>query len=106
MDMRKCSECGELYSVSYKKCPFCEEEEALREGEEIRRNIHKGKRVAHGGRRFSLVTPTLIVLIIIMASLLIYLLRDGKDTADDSVDNPPVEDVTQDDIKIKELLMI
>lgn len=96
MAMKRCSICGEKYSETYRDCPFCEEEEALREGEEIRRNIHKGKRVAHAGRRFSLITPTLIVLIIIMASLLIYLLRDN-DAADekDPVNTPPVEDVTQ-----------
>ena len=98
MTMKRCPICGEKYSDTYRDCPFCEEEEALLEGEEIRRNIHGGKRTAHGGRRFSLITPTLIVLIIIMAALLIYLLRDGKDTADDPVDKPPVEDVVQDDV--------
>jgi hypothetical protein len=90
--MKRCQICGEKYSETYRECPFCEEEEALREGEEIRRNIHKGKRVAHGGRRFSLVTPTLIVLIIIMASLLIYLLRDGDGKEEEVVDTPPVEE--------------
>ena len=98
MTMKRCPICGEKYSDTYRDCPFCEEEEALLEGEEIRRNIHGGKRTAHGGRRFSLITPTLIILIIIMAALLIYLLRDGKDTADDPVDKPPVEDVVQDDV--------
>ena len=92
MQMKRCQICGEKYSETYRECPFCEEEEALREGEEIRRNIHKGKRVAHGGRRFSLVTPTLIVLIIIMASLLIYLLRDGDGKEEEVVDTPPVEE--------------
>lgn len=97
MEMRRCPICGEKYSVTYRDCPFCEEEEALREGEEIRRNIHKGKRVAHGGRRFSLITPTLIILILIMASLLIHLLKDNDDTAKDQTENPPVEEVTPDD---------
>ena len=92
MQMKRCPICGEKYSETYRDCPFCEEEEALREGEEIRRNIRKGKRVAHGGRRFSLVTPTLILLIIVMASLLIYLLRDGEGREDKPVDVPPVED--------------
>ena len=97
MAMKRCPICGEKYSETYRDCPFCEEEEALREGEEIRRNIHKGKRVA-GGRRFSLITPTLIILIVIMASLLIYLLRDDDGAEDkDPVDTPPVEDVTPDD---------
>ena len=94
MQMKRCPICGEKYSETYRDCPFCEEEEALREGEEIRRNIRKGKRVAQGGRRFSLVTPILILLIIVMASLLIYLLRDGKGKEDKPVDKPPVEEVT------------
>lgn len=97
MAMKRCPICGEKYSETYRDCPFCEEEEALREGEEIRRNVHKGKRVAHGGRRFSLITPVLIILIILMASLLVYLLRDNDAVQDDSVDAPPVEDVTPDD---------
>jgi hypothetical protein len=71
--MNRCPVCGEKYSDTYKECPFCEEEEALRDGEEIRRAPKRGKRVAHA-KSFSLVTPTLIVLIIIMAGLLVYLL--------------------------------
>ena len=97
MPMKRCPICGEKYSETYRDCPFCEEEEALREGEEIRRNIHRGKRVAQGGRKFSLITPTLIVLILIMAGLLIYLLRDNDKAKDDSVEQPPVEEVTPDD---------
>ena len=95
MAMKRCPICGEKYSETYRDCPFCEEEEALREGEEIRRKIHGGKRAANGGRRFTLITPTLIILIMIMASLLIYLLRDGDDAAGDPVNEPPVGDVTQ-----------
>lgn len=97
MTMKRCPICGEKYSETYRDCPFCEEEEALLEGEEIRRNVRGGKRAAHGGRGFSLVTPTLIVLILIMAGLLIYLLRDNDRAEDDPVDNPPAEDVVQDD---------
>ena len=97
MPMKRCPICGEKYSETYRDCPFCEEEEALLEGEEIRRNIHRGKRVARGSRKFSLITPTLIILILIMAGLLIYLLRDNDDTPDDSVDPPPVEEEIPDD---------
>ena len=32
MELHKCQECGELYSVSYKRCPFCEEEEMISRG--------------------------------------------------------------------------
>ena len=94
MAMKRCPVCGEKYSDTYKDCPFCEEEEALREGEKLRR----GRRAAPRSRQFSLITPTLIVLIFIMAGLLVYLLygdqlkekfqKGGEDVT------PPTEDVT------------
>ena len=94
MAMKRCPVCGEKYSDTYRDCPFCEEEEALREGAKLRR----GRRVAPRSRQFSLVTPTLIVLIFMMAGLLVYLLygdqlkekfrKGGEDVT------PPTEDVT------------
>lgn len=76
MAMKRCPDCGEKYSDTYKYCPFCEEEEALREGERVRRSSGGGRRAAaRGGRHsYSLVTPTLIILILIMSALLVYLL--------------------------------
>ena len=94
MAMKRCPVCGEKYSDTYRDCPFCEEEEALREGAKLRR----GRRAAPRSRQFSLVTPTLIVLIFMMAGLLVYLLygdqlkekfRKGGEDA-----TPPTEDVT------------
>lgn len=95
MAMKRCPECGEKYSDTYRNCPFCEEEEALRDGEEIRRSAKRGRRAPHG-RQYSLITPTLIVLILIMAGLLIYLLygdkiaakldKDGKDDGQQTED--------------------
>ena len=38
MAMKRCPVCGEKYSDTYRDCPFCEEEEALREGEKLRRS--------------------------------------------------------------------
>lgn len=90
MAMKTCPHCGENYSDTYKECPFCEEEEVLQEGGQIRRG---GKRVA-GGRR-DMLTPTLLVLIVLMASLLVYLLK-GDEIADKLGGNdapPPVSDV-------------
>lgn len=88
MAMKRCPVCGEKYSDTYKDCPFCEEEAALREGEGIRRG--RGSRRASRSRQFSLITPTLIVLILIMAALLVYLLygdqlaeKFGKDQPED-----------------------
>lgn len=94
MAMKRCPVCGEKYSDTYRDCPFCEEEDALREGAKLRR----GRRAAPRSRQFSLVTPTLIVLIFIMAGLLVYLLygdqlkekfqKGGEDVT------PPTEEVT------------
>ena len=84
MALKRCPDCGEKYNDSYRYCPFCEEEEALRQGERLRRsNAAGGKRASRGGRQasYSLVTPTLVVLILLMSALLVYLLfgdRIGK----------------------------
>lgn len=97
MAMIRCPQCGEKYSDTYKECPFCEEEEALRDGEEIRRSPRRGKRAARS-RQYSLITPTLVVLIIVMAGLLIYLLYGDKLAekfgGEKTPEEPPVEDAT------------
>ena len=42
MSNRLCPKCGEEYSDTYKKCPFCQEEEAIRQGRPLHR--HSGDR--------------------------------------------------------------
>lgn len=79
MAMIRCPICGEKFSDTYRHCPFCEEEEALRQGEQIRRNVNRGgKRVAHRRQQPSLLSPLLILLILILAALLVYLLYGDK----------------------------
>lgn len=70
MAMKQCPKCGEQYSDTYKECPFCQEEEELESGV-FRRS---GRRTVKRSRQFSLITPTLIVLIVLMSALLVYLL--------------------------------
>ncbi|MFR3922467.1 MAG: hypothetical protein ACLTYN_11450 [Dysosmobacter welbionis] len=100
MAMKRCPICGEKYSDTYKSCPFCEEEEALQSGAQIRRTApgRGGKRTAARGRQPNLLSPILIELIVIMAALLVYLLfgdriaqrlSGGEETQDTST-----EDVT------------
>lgn len=95
MAMKRCPICGEKYSDTYRDCPFCEEEDALLDGEEIRRSPRRGKRASRS-RQFNIITPTLVVLILIMAALLIYLLfgdkLGGKDKEPDAPNTPPVEE--------------
>ena len=43
MANRQCPVCGNEYSDTYRKCPFCEEEAARRKGKTIRRR--GGKRL-------------------------------------------------------------
>ena len=75
MAMKRCPVCGERYSDTYKECPFCEEE-AYAESEipHRRQPQRSGRRTGGGRQQVNLITPTLIVLIVIMASLLVYLL--------------------------------
>lgn len=97
MAMKRCPVCGEKYSDTYAECPFCEEEKAFQDGEQIRRGGGHGGRRAAGRQQMNLITPTLIVLILIMAGLLVYLLWGDK-IADsfqskDETQTPPVEEV-------------
>ena len=75
MAMNQCPICGEEYSDTYKTCPFCEEERAINEG---RANRRGGRRTVQRSREVGLVTPTLILLIVVMAGLLVYLLYGDK----------------------------
>lgn len=71
MEMRKCKECGELYSVSYKKCPFCEEEKMISRGKApARRASGGGRRVA--SKEPSVMGPVMIVIVLLLAGLLVY----------------------------------
>ena len=42
MATHRCPKCGEEYSDTYRSCPFCEEEDAIKHGRPLRRR---------GGRR-------------------------------------------------------
>ena len=100
MAMKRCPICGEKFSDTYRDCPFCEEEDALRDGEEIRRKPHKGGTRVSNSRQFNIITPTLVILIVIMAALLVYLLYGDKlsEKFGNKKDNPskaPIEDVVE-----------
>ncbi len=77
MAMKRCPVCGEKFSDTYKNCPFCEEEAYWDEEEPRRPAPRSGRKSAHG-LQYNLITPTLIVLILIMALLLVYLLYGDK----------------------------
>ena len=74
MAMKRCPDCGERYSDTYKNCPFCEEDKLWEDEEEFpSRGGHRG-----GRGQMNLMTPTLIVLIVLMACVLVWLLYGDK----------------------------
>ena len=87
MSMRQCPVCNERYSDTYKHCPFCEEEAALRKGKKIRRR--GGRRVAKGGFDPSGIVITLVILLVVGLGAYFFLgdtiadifgIRDNPDT--------------------------
>ena len=52
MAMKRCPDCGEKYSDTYKYCPFCEEEEVLRKGKDRGGRRARQSRHSACGRRF------------------------------------------------------
>ena len=71
MSLIKCPKCGEMFSDSYKTCPFCEEDEAYYSGK-LRKS--RGRRAAESRRRKtpSGLGPVAIVVLILLAALVVY----------------------------------
>ncbi len=65
MGNRVCPQCGQEYSDTYRKCPFCEEEEAEKRGKPLRRRggkrLSRRKRSAGAGGIMLLVTAVVII---------------------------------------------
>ena len=63
MEMRKCETCGEMYSTTYRTCPFCEEEEAMRKGKPMHRHASdfRNKRGGHALGVLALVLALVVV---------------------------------------------
>jgi hypothetical protein len=64
MQMNKCPECGELYSASYKKCPFCEEEAAYEAGNWHKKDGDKRRRKSGRGRYLLIATLVLCLFVV------------------------------------------
>ncbi|MBE6961968.1 MAG: hypothetical protein E7445_05875 [Ruminococcaceae bacterium] len=88
MSMKKCPDCGEKYSDTYKKCPFCDEEQKLKKGKRVQKRPTK-----NGGRRAgttdkeNILTLILLVIMLVLAGILLWLLFGGG-SSDDTPDNP------------------
>ena len=98
MSLIKCPKCGEMFSDSYKTCPFCEEDEAYYSGK-VRKG--RGRRTAESSRRRapSILGPVAVVVLILLVVLVVWLIfGDRIKAAIDGSENPPITDVdTPDD---------
>lgn len=70
MAMKRCPVCGEKYSDTYKYCPFCEEEEAVKEERPLRRR--GGKRSSYR-KDPSILTSVLVIVVLVLALMLGWL---------------------------------
>ncbi len=68
MDLIKCPRCGEMYSSSYRRCPFCEEEDRPRKVASKRGHHGAEKKKTHSARG-----PFIAVLLVVLALLSWYL---------------------------------
>ncbi len=98
MSLIKCPKCGEMFSDSYKTCPFCEEDEAYYSGKARK---GRGRRTAESSRRRapSILGPVAVVVLILLVVLVVWLIfGDRIKAAIDGSENPPITDVdTPDD---------
>ena len=90
MSLLKCPKCGEMFSDSYKTCPFCEEDEAFANGG--KKPVNPGRRV-HRQKSPSILGPTLVLVLVVVAGVLIYALVGGRKPSDDRPPKNPTEDV-------------
>lgn len=71
MDMKKCEICGEMYSTTYRTCPFCEEEAAMRKGKPIHRHA-SDFRNKRGGHAISILLLVIVLIVIGTASVFFF----------------------------------
>lgn len=91
MSLLKCPKCGEMFSDSYKTCPFCEEDEAFANGG--KKPVNPGRRV-HRQKSPSILGPTLVLVLVLVAGVLLYTLIGSGKSGDDRPDPPKNPTVT------------
>lgn len=96
MSLIKCPKCGEMFSDSYKTCPFCEEDEAYYSGK-LRKS--RGRRAAESRRRKtpSVLGPVAVIVLILLAALVVWLIFGDQIKEAITGEKPPITDVNKPD---------
>ena len=95
MSLIKCKKCGEMFSDSYKECPFCLEDEEFNSGRKPR---NPGRRVQKP-KAPSILGPAMLVVVLLLAGYLVYTFL-GTDIAkwfDGDEDKPGIDQPVQGD---------
>lgn len=95
MGTRHCPQCGEEYSDTYKKCPFCEEEEAIRTGRPLKRKGGKRlERRRRGGVGGIMLLMTCVIILLVVGYVFfgnqvqaLFGVRTGDDITGTILDN-------------------
>lgn len=100
MSLLKCPKCGEMFSDSYKECPFCLEDE----------DFYNGRKAKNPGRRVekpkapSILGPAMVLVVLLLVGYLGYAFLGGTvaswfDREDDQpgIDQPVGDDESKDD---------
>lgn len=92
MSLLKCPKCGEMFSDSYKTCPFCEEDEAYYGG---RVKKSRGRRTQENRKRRapSILGPVVVVVLVLLAALVVWLIFGDQIKELITGEKPPIEDV-------------
>lgn len=92
MSLIKCPKCGEMFSDSYRTCPFCEEDEAYYNGK-LRKG--RGRRTAENSRRKapSIVGPAAVIVLVLLAALVVWLIFGDQIKELITGEKPPVTEV-------------
>lgn len=69
MSLIKCNKCGEVYSDSYKKCPFCAEDEEYYNGK-VKKRGHR--QMEKRKKAPSVVGPVLVLAVLVLAGILVW----------------------------------
>lgn len=92
MKLVKCNRCGDLYSDSYRNCPFCEEDEHYRKGARYT-GPKNGRRREVRRRAPSIIGPVVILIVILVLALLVWHFLGDRLHLRPAVEETPVETV-------------
>lgn len=105
MDLIKCPNCGEEYSPSYRRCPFCEEEGYPRRSAKRAGSRHVSEKKRTHSARGPLIAVLLVVLVVLSwnlfgGSVMEKLRADGTPVEDNDVQTPSVPDDAAQDVSV------